>query len=58
MTSRWMSADPKGPSLVNPMDDEGNLRSGFNLMESVNWYSYVGNNPIKYRDPTGHMELF
>jgi len=53
MTSRWMSADPAGMQLVNPMDGDGNLRSGFNLVESVNWYSYVGNNPVKYSDPTG-----
>jgi|GEM_PF-1170765 len=53
MTSRWMSVDPAGAGLVNPMDGDGNLRGGFNIIESVNWYSYSGNNPINYRDPSG-----
>ena len=47
MTSRWMSADPAGLGLANPN------REGFNIIESLNWYSYAGNNPIIYRDPTG-----
>ena len=52
-----MSADPAGPALANPMerDDQGKMqmRSGFNIIESLNPYSYCGNNPIKYSDPTG-----
>ena len=54
MTSRWISADPAGPSLINPMGDNGELRNGFNIIESVNWYTYTGNNPIRYTDPTGY----
>ena len=38
---------------MDPSDEEGNLREGFLVVESTNWYSYVGNNPLKYHDPTG-----
>ncbi|MFW6313456.1 MAG: RHS repeat domain-containing protein, partial [Spirochaetota bacterium] len=51
--SRWMSVDPAGPELMMPMGSNGNLRTGFSMIESVNWYSYVANNPLKFRDPTG-----
>jgi len=51
MTSRWMSADPLGPGLVNPM------RDGFHLIESLNWYSYTGNNPVRFKDPSGFIIL-
>ncbi|MDC7239919.1 MAG: RHS repeat-associated core domain-containing protein [Spirochaetales bacterium] len=52
-TSRWVSSDPAGWELLSPMDDEGNLRSGFSVVESVNRYSYVSNNPVRYIGPTG-----
>ena len=54
-TSRWISSDPAGPELMVPMDDEGRLRSGYSVVEALNWYSYTSNNPVKYRDPTGMM---
>ncbi len=56
MTSRWISADPAGPELLNPMGEDGNLRSGFSVVESVNWYSYTSNNPLKYKDPSGMIQ--
>ncbi|MCF6335629.1 MAG: peptidoglycan DD-metalloendopeptidase family protein, partial [Spirochaetales bacterium] len=46
-TSRWISADPAGVELINPN------RDGFNFIESQNWYSYVGNNPVIFIDPNG-----
>ena len=38
---------------MKPSDGQGNLRERFLVVESTNWYSYVGNNPLKYYDPTG-----
>lgn len=52
-----MSADPAIFTLVSPMDDKGNLRSGFNLFESMYPYSYVGNNPLKFKDPSGLVSV-
>lgn len=52
-----MSADPAGAGLMNPMekDKEGKLqpRKGYNIIESLNWYTYGNNNPVRYKDPTG-----
>jgi RHS repeat-associated protein len=38
--NRWLSPDTIVPDLANP--------------QSLNRYSYVNNNPLKYIDPTGH----
>ena len=55
--SRWMSADPAGFGLVNPMEqnNEGKLKAkqDYSTVEVLNWYSYVSNNLIRYIDPTG-----
>jgi len=55
-TSRWMSPDPAGFGLINPMDSDGELRADYSVIEALNWYSYVSNNPVMYVDPSG-MEL-
>ena len=52
MTSRWISADPKGHELLNPD------RDGFSVIEGTNWYTYCSNNPVKYNDPTGEAGNF
>ena len=41
-TSHFLSADTIVPGYTNP--------------QSLNRYSYVTNNPLKYTDPTGHMQ--
>ena len=51
--SKWMSADPAGFGLINPMDSNGKPRSNYSIVEATNWYSYVSNNPVRYADPTG-----
>jgi RHS repeat-associated protein len=40
--NRWIQPDTIVPDLNNP--------------QSLNRYSYVRNNPVKYTDPTGHKE--
>jgi hypothetical protein len=35
---------------MNPM------RKGFSFVESMNWYSYTSNNPVKYTDPDGRSQ--
>ncbi|CAD7843839.1 MAG: hypothetical protein [Olavius algarvensis spirochete endosymbiont] len=72
-TSRWISPDPAGFELINPMDEDGEpladgwpegfgpgqsggMRKGYSVIEALNWYSYVSNNPVKYVDPTGMEE--
>ena len=54
--SRWMSADPAGFALVNPMGSDGEPKSSYSVVEAVNWYAYVSNNPVKYVDPRGMRE--
>jgi len=55
--SRWLSSDPAGAELMNPMgrNQEGELvpKEDYSLIESTNWYTYTSNNPVKYVDPTG-----
>jgi len=35
----------------------GGMRKGYSVIEGLNWYSYVSNNPIRYVAPTGKWEL-
>jgi len=55
--SRWMSADPAGFALSSPMGSDGKPKASYSIIEAVNWYAYVSNNPVIYVDPTGMYEL-
>jgi len=69
-TSRWISPDPAGFELINPMDEDGEpladgwpegfgpgqsggMRQDYSVIEALNWYSYVSNNPVVRIDPEG-----
>jgi len=55
--SRWMSADPAGFALSSPMGSDGKPKTGYSIIEAVNWYAYVSNNPVIYVDPTGELSF-
>ncbi len=59
--ARWMSVDPAGFELASPMErgQNGELqpKSGYSVIEALNHYSYVSNNPVKLVDPSGMYEL-
>jgi RHS repeat-associated protein len=48
-SGRWMSPDWADKPEAIPYSDLGNP-------QSLNLYAYVGNNPIRSVDPTGHIE--
>jgi RHS repeat-associated protein len=65
-TSRWLSGDPAlGEYLPGaPVDDEArknnqNLPGGGGIFNLVNLhvYHYAGNNPVKYVDPDGRINI-
>jgi RHS repeat-associated protein len=65
-TSRWLSGDPAvGDYLPSaPVNDEARKRNGnlpgqggvFNYV-NLHVYHYAGNNPVKYTDPDGRVDL-
>ncbi len=52
-----MSVDQAGFELASPMErgQNGELqeKSGYYVIEALKHYSYEGNNPVRYVDPTG-----
>jgi len=58
-TSRWISPDPAGFELINPMESDGEggwqPKQSYSVIEATNWYSYTSNNPVLYVDPTGEF---
>jgi RHS repeat-associated protein len=65
-TSRWISADPALGEYVPsaPVDEEAKKRNGnlpgmggvFNYV-NMHVYHYAGNNPVKYTDPDGSIQV-
>ncbi|MFS0837392.1 RHS repeat-associated core domain-containing protein [Paenibacillus sp. 1P03SA] len=50
LRARWY--DPNMGRFINEDTYEGELNNTL----SLNLYTYVGNNPLKYRDPSGHKK--
>ncbi|MCG8451705.1 MAG: hypothetical protein MI717_00815, partial [Spirochaetales bacterium] len=53
LQARWLSPDPSGFELANPMDENGQIKNNYSFQEAQNWYSYVAQNPFRYIDETG-----
>jgi RHS repeat-associated protein len=65
-TSRWLSTDPALSEYIPgaPINDEAKKRNSnlpgmggvFNTV-NLHLYHYAGNNPVKYKDPTGLFDI-